>query len=510
MEGRPRSAPGGRGGRLKGKGCLIIFSPLAVFLLVISFIIVFGSNSPKREVDVCSPDAAAVSVNLANLPKGPIAGYSGKQLENAAYIMTAGKDMGLSLRDQQIGVMVAMGESGLTVLDHGDAVGPDSRGLFQQRDNGAWGSLSDRMDPYRSATSFFTALQAVTGRESMPPTLVANKVQRNADPYHYERFWPQAVQLTQGLAGVTARTATSAAAAPTGKTGSYNLPGVKPQTLKLANVVGGAFQIRDIGGVRPDPLPDHPSGHAVDLMVYKDKAKGDAMAKYVVANADKLGVKYLIWYQQIWSRQRADEGWRPMGDRGGITANHMDHVHVTLLEQTDTAAVTADGLPATTYSAGIDACVSSADSDESAMALAATSSGGWVNPTPGPITTPFGWRIHPIKKTRSFHHGVDIGAACGKPIRAAADGVVISAEPSAPYGQWLQIDHGGGKITRYGHMFNDGVLVRAGDKVKAGQAVAKVGSAGWSTGCHLHVEISVNGNDVDPVDYFAKAGAKLG
>ena len=133
----------------------------------------------------------------------PVAGYSGAQVDNARAILAAGQRLGLSLRDQTIGVMTAMGESSLRVLEYGDKAGPDSRGLFQQRDNGAWGTLAQRMDPTASATSFFTALQRVGGRDAMAPTQVAHKVQRNADPQHYAKYWDDAVALVSRLTGAT-------------------------------------------------------------------------------------------------------------------------------------------------------------------------------------------------------------------------------------------------------------------------------------------------------------------
>jgi hypothetical protein len=71
--------------------------------------------------------------------------------------------------------------------------------LFQQRDNGAWGSYRDRMDPTISATNFIKALQAVPGWEQLEPTIAGNKVQRNADPYHYQKYWPEAVKIVQAL-----------------------------------------------------------------------------------------------------------------------------------------------------------------------------------------------------------------------------------------------------------------------------------------------------------------------
>jgi hypothetical protein len=152
--------------------------------------------------------AAALATEVAHttstIPAGSVAGYSGTQLDNARAIIGAGQRIGLSLRDQAIGVMTAMGESSLKVLDHGDTAGPDSRGLFQQRDNGAWGTLAQRMDPAASATSFFSALQRVGGRDGMSPSQVAHTVQRNADPNHYTRYWDQAVAVVSDLTGATA------------------------------------------------------------------------------------------------------------------------------------------------------------------------------------------------------------------------------------------------------------------------------------------------------------------
>jgi hypothetical protein len=152
------------------------------------------------------PGGAAV-LGAADLPVVP--GLTREQVGNAAAIVRAGAGMGLSLRDQAIGVMTALGESSLRVLDHGDRVGPDSRGLFQQRDNGAWGTLAERMDPTASAQSFFRALARVVDRDATVPTLVAHRVQRNADPQHYARWWDQAVGTVAALTGASRATVTT-------------------------------------------------------------------------------------------------------------------------------------------------------------------------------------------------------------------------------------------------------------------------------------------------------------
>ncbi len=202
--------------------------------------------------------------------------------------MAAAASMGLTVRDQQIGVMTALGESTLRILDYGDTTGPDSRGLFQQRDNGAWGTYEQRMDPYQSALSFFRVLAQIPGRDQMEPTLVANAVQRNADPYHYQRFWEPAGQIVQGLAGVTpARHSEAAAISP------YSLGPVQPQTAAVANTVGPMFGINTVGGWR-DPATEmydpqgHPAGLALDFMtddIPDGVAAGDRLADHLISHA---------------------------------------------------------------------------------------------------------------------------------------------------------------------------------------------------------------------------------
>ncbi len=159
------------------------------------------AGAPPPPSAECAAAGPGVRIDPATVPEGPVAGYAGVQLANAAAIVNAAEALGLDTCAQVVGVMTAMGESSLRVLDRGDAAGPDSRGLFQQRDNGAWGSYADRMDPTTSATSFFRALQRVPDWQALPPTLAAHRTQRNADPYHYERYWDAAVEVVGALAG---------------------------------------------------------------------------------------------------------------------------------------------------------------------------------------------------------------------------------------------------------------------------------------------------------------------
>ena len=181
---------------MKHAGSFTVGAALAapVTLLGLVFSTLLLLDSPKPAAADCGP---AVSVVIDGSTK--VDGFTQEQLKNAASIMGAGKAMNLSVNGQMIAVMVALGESGLRVLGTGDAAGPDSRGLFQQRGNGAWGSYEDRMNPTTSATNFMKALQGVAGWELLEPTIAANKVQRNADPYHYQKYWPEAVKIVQAL-----------------------------------------------------------------------------------------------------------------------------------------------------------------------------------------------------------------------------------------------------------------------------------------------------------------------
>jgi murein DD-endopeptidase MepM/ murein hydrolase activator NlpD len=121
-------------------------------------------------------------------------------------------------------------------------------------------------------------------------------------------------------------------------------------------------------------------------------------------------------------------------------------------------------------------------------------------PTAGPIVSGFGYRTHPIYGTTRFHSGVDIDGACGQPIFAAENGTVLSAGSNGGYGLASVIDHGDGLSTLYGHQSSLGVS--SGQTVERGQQIGLVGTTGLSTGCHLHFEVRVNGEPVDPVPYL--------
>jgi murein DD-endopeptidase MepM/ murein hydrolase activator NlpD len=132
-------------------------------------------------------------------------------------------------------------------------------------------------------------------------------------------------------------------------------------------------------------------------------------------------------------------------------------------------------------------------SSGSASSGSGTSSSGLIWPVNGPITSGFGMRWG------SMHEGIDIGAPCGTPIHAAASGTVLYSGWMDGYGNFVVIDHGNGLATAYGHQ--SAILV-SGGSVSQGQTIGLVGSTGHSTGCHLHFEVRVNGNPVNPLGYL--------
>lgn len=144
---------------------------------------------------------------------------------------------------------------------------------------------------------------------------------------------------------------------------------------------------------------------------------------------------------------------------------------------------------------------SSSDSSSSSSGSSGVGTGQFIWPCNSTyITSEFGYRVHPLTGVWTGHTGIDIGCSMYESIYAADSGTVILSGWYGGYGYAVVIDHGGGLSTLYGH--NEELYVSVGDKVSQGDVIAGAGSTGWSTGPHLHFEVRVNGECVDPMNYL--------
>jgi endonuclease/exonuclease/phosphatase family metal-dependent hydrolase len=245
------------------------------------------------------------------------------------------------------------------------------------------------------------------------------------------------------------------------------------------------------------------------------RAKGDALAEYAKANADQLGIDYIIWWQRIWSSQRPGEGWRPMADRGSATANHRDHVHINVLPGPNPVGVGLDGgadsgdlqieMMDGVYVGGHTDCIMPASATGGSVVFPLRADSGYVNQN--------NYGQHGGAWS-SFHTGNDYSVACGTPVLAATSGTIQfdSSQASWAGPNFVQISTGrpGTLATWYAHMQTR--TVSAGQTVTAGQQIGTVGNLGNSRGCHLHFEVYPKGGRIydDPIDPVAWLAANVG
>ena len=159
------------------------------------------------------------------------------------------------------------------------------------------------------------------------------------------------------------------------------------------------------------------------------------------------------------------------------------------------------------YDAGVAAAAAAAGAGRAGVVDAQ----GWALPTVGVITSPWGYRYDPAAGySWRMHYGDDIAHGCLQPIYAAHTGTVTYAGPYGDIGNYVIINDGDGIATAYGHIANGQTFVRNGQRVSAGQNIARTGSTGTSTGCHLYFQVLVNGNPVNPVPFMRDRGITLG
>ena len=344
--------------------------------------------------------------------------------------------------------------------------------------------------PAGSAGYTIPGLKQVRGWENMPITVAAQKVQRSAFPDAYAKHerisrtllavFKSKIDPKSAEAQVTGESMlcgpTDAMTCP--PTGMSAESGLNPDALRVLRCTARGWpQVRTYYGIGSRPnVSDHPYGNAVDVMIPdypspEGVGLGDEIARWLLANRKQLGVKYVIWKKRIWSVERQAEGWRPYY---GVSP-HYDHVHVS------------------TYgdSAGSDVV-------------------GGPGGSNGPAVLP----LERVVLTARFgqcsslwarcHTGLDFSAGTGTPIRAVLGGRVVSTAWGGAYGQLTKIEARPGLQFWYAHQ--SARSVRAGDMVKTGQVIGRVGMTGNTTGPHLHLEVRQRGSAIDPEAWLRKQG----
>jgi hypothetical protein len=285
----------------------------------------------------------AISCTPGGAATGSVAGYGADQLANAATITTVGKQLQIPEQGWVVAIAVAIQESTLRNLDHGDR---DSLGLFQQRPSQGWGTPAQILDPTYAATQFYQHLQAVPGWQQMSLNNAAQTVQRSGTPNAYGQHEKTAQAIVAAVSGVSCATgqlrtdwppehATMPDPTSGGRITSRTFALV--QALRTNGMTGtglGCYAHRPA-----NPTSDHPQGRACDIMVNPHSqtsvTDGGRVANWLIAHQPDLGVRYLIWQGQYWSADKPTWVTYQSSAYGcpnpnNLTGCHYDHIHVSM------------------------------------------------------------------------------------------------------------------------------------------------------------------------------------
>jgi murein DD-endopeptidase MepM/ murein hydrolase activator NlpD len=260
-------------------------------------------------------------------------------------------------------------------------------------------------------------------------------------------------------------------------------------------------------GVNPDTFRAWtPKGTAESTPVWRSVARGDAAVAHVVGRAFEVPLGTPVLTQAVFPLQLRV---------GSFATTALPGVGAVMAEQ---RAQQLGMLPGTGLILSVPHREPAASAVLARRVLATgvsvqpvlydrpISRTGWVIPVVGRLSSAFGPRVHPIRKVVAFHAGIDIAAPLGRPVYAMFDGVVLYAGPARGFGNQVVLSHRGRVTTVYGHLSQ--VLVTGGT-VRAGQAIGRVGNEGDSTGPHLHVEVRVDDQPVDPIRWLRDRGVRL-
>ena len=270
-----------------------------------------------------------------------------EQAENAALISAISAQRGMPARAASIALATAYQESKLYNIDYGDR---DSVGLFQQRPSQGWGTVAQLMDPVYATNAFFDALQDVDGYETMAITVAAQEVQRSAFPDAYADHEQDGRALASALTGNSPRALWCDVPGDAGEASDeIDESGLVDRASVVRRDLEARFGPLSLGGFEPGGVSSghmegsaHYEGRAIDVFFRPinadNRKRGWAMASYLVANADRLEVRTIIFDDRIWhAGSRSGDGWtdyRVPSSSGGDQAilEHRDHVHVDVFD----------------------------------------------------------------------------------------------------------------------------------------------------------------------------------
>ena len=291
----------------------------------------FDEVSPFFSPDQCTATVGDRTVTL-----------SVEQAENAALITAVSVNRGLPARAATIALATAFQESKLYNLDTGDR---DSAGLFQQRPSQGWGTRAEVTNPVYAANAFYDALEKVDGYESLRVTVAAQEVQRSGYPEAYADHEADARVLASALTGNSPHAfSCRLGGGPDAASGKLTGSGLTHRADVVRQEVDEVFGDPPLGGFAPGGVSTghmagsaHYEGRAIDVFVRpisaENKIRGWAMAQYLVAMADRLSIRTVIFDDRIWTAgSRSSDGWRdydPPEESGDqAILEHRDHVHV--------------------------------------------------------------------------------------------------------------------------------------------------------------------------------------
>lgn len=291
-------------------------------------------------VPFAAPDQCTATVD------GHVVALDPEQAEHAGLITAIAVARGLPARAASIALATAYQESGLRNLDSGDR---DSVGLFQQRPSQGWGDPEQILDPTYATNAFYDGLLKVENYQSMEITVAAQAVQRSAFPSAYADHEQDARTLASALTGNSPH-AFSCRIGDDPETTSNELAdsGLTDRAEKVRLAVAELFAEQPLGGFAPGGVSSghmegsaHYEGRAVDVFVRPvnptNRVRGWAIAHYLVSQADRLGIRTVIFDDRIWTAgRRSGDGWRDYDppERSGDQAilEYRDHVHVDVYE----------------------------------------------------------------------------------------------------------------------------------------------------------------------------------